>query len=111
MTLDVSETLFSIGAAMNVCSYDAGLRASGRLRQQVRNEVAQAVERSPAARTARNELCRFYQDHRQAEPSLDLAQFVTLALNLGPPPNFDLLRREADLPPDAAYVTGVLPLL
>jgi len=111
LTLDVSEVLFSVGAAMNACGYDVELRSSEPVRQQVRGEVAQAVGRTEGARASRDELCRFYGDHRQPDPALDLAQYVTLALNLGVPPQFDLLRREADLPPDAAYVVGVLPPL
>ncbi|MBZ5646233.1 MAG: tetratricopeptide repeat protein [Acidobacteriia bacterium] len=98
-------------AAINACSYDAELRASEPLRQHVRGEVAQAVERSGAARATRDELCRFYKDHQQPDPGLDLAQYVSLALNLGAPPRFDLLRRESDLPPDAAYVLGMVPIL
>ncbi len=111
LTLDDSEVLFSLGAAMNACGYDVELRSSEPVRQQVRGEVAQALARSAAARDSRDELCRFYNDHHQPDPALDLAQYVTLALNLGPPPQFDLLRREADLPPDAAYIAGVRPLL
>ena len=111
LTLDVSETLFSVGAAMNACGYDADLRSSEPLRQQVRNDVSQAIQRSPKGRSAADELCHFYLDHRQADAARDLAQYVTLALNLGAPPQFDLQRREADIPPDGAYVLGVLPLL
>ena len=111
LTLDVSDTLFSMGAALNACGYDTDLRGSDPLRQQVRTDVAQSVAHSAAARVARDGLCRFYKDHQQPDPALDLAQYLTLALNLGPPPQFDLQRREADLPPDAAYVAGVVPLL
>lgn len=100
-----------MGAALNACGYDIELRSSEPVRQQIRAELAQAVERSEAARASRDEICRFYKDHQQPDPSLNLAQYVTLALNLGAPPQFDLLRREADLPPDAAYVAGVIPLL
>ncbi len=96
---------------MNACGYDADLRSSEPLRQQLRAEVGQAAQSSPAARSALDELCRFYLDHRQPDPGRDLAQYVTLALNLGAPPRFDLQRRESDLPPDGAYVLGVLPLL
>jgi tetratricopeptide (TPR) repeat protein len=96
---------------MNACGYDAGLRSSEPMRQQVRAEVAQAAQSSPAARSARDEICRFYLDHRQPDPGRDLAQYVTLALNLGAPPQFDLQRRESDLPPDGAYVLGFIPLL
>ncbi len=96
---------------MNACGYDAGLRSSDPLRQQSRADVAQAVQSSPAARSARDEICRFYLDHRQNDPGRDLAQYITLALNLGAPPQFDLQRRESDLPPDGAYVLGFVPLL
>ncbi len=96
---------------MNACGYDADLRSSEPLRQQIRADLAQAAQSSPAARSARDELCRFIADHHQPDPARELAQYVTLALNLGPPPQFDLQRREADLPPDGAYVLGVLPLL
>ena len=40
-----------------------------------------------------------------------LAQYVSLALNLGDPPNFPPKYQEADLPPDASYVLGFVPLL
>ncbi len=111
LTLDVNQTLFSVAAAINACGYDSDLRSSDPVRRQVRGEIAQAAELSSQARVAREDLCRFYKDHRQPDPALDLAQYVSLALNLGDPPRFDLLRREYDLPPDAAYVTGIVPLL
>ena len=110
-TLDVNETLFTVAAAMNACGYDADLRDSDVVRQHVRSEIAEAVGRSDAARASRDELCRFYKDHQQPDQARDLAQYVTLALNLGAPPQFDMLRRESDIPPDGAYVLGIVPLL
>ena len=50
-------------------------------------------------------------DHRQAEPSRDLAQYVSLALNLNDPPDLSPKIRESDLPPDSVYVLGAVPLL
>ncbi len=44
-------------------------------------------------------------------PAHQLAQYVSLALNLGDPPNFVPKFQEADLPPDASYVLGFVPLL
>lgn len=110
-TLDVSETLFSVAAAMNACGYDAELRDSDVVRQHVRAEIAEAVGKSDVARATRDEMCRFYRDHQQPDSARDLAQYVSLALNVGPPPNFDMLRRESDVPPDGAYVLGLVPLL
>jgi hypothetical protein len=110
-SLEVSETLFSVLAAINSCGYDQGLAASGRLRAQVRAEVARAVEASPQATEARGQLCHFYRDHQQADPGRELAQYVSLALSLGEPPGFVPTVKEADLPPDASYVLGIVPLL
>ena len=56
-------------------------------------------------------MCAFYRDHRQADSARDLAQYVSLALFLGEAPKFALKAREADLPPDASYVLGFVPLL
>jgi len=109
-TLDVSETLFSVVAAMNVCGYDEDLQGSSPIRLQVRAELVEAAKSSPVAAAA-SEMCRFYQDHRQGDGAHDLAQYVSLALNLGLPPDFAPKLAEADLPPDAAYVLGFVPLL
>ena len=111
LTLETSETLFSVLAAMNSCGYDQELAASDPLRLQIRKEVEEAVNASEAAQQARDQLCRFYHDHQQADAARDLAQYVSLALYLSDPPKFSTILKEADLPPDAAYVLGFIPLL
>ena len=109
-TLDVSETLFSVVAAMNVCGYDQELQSSSPIRMEVRADMVEA-SKSPAAAAAAREMCRFYRDHQQGDAAHDLAQYVSLALNLGPPPEFAPKLPESDLPPDAGYVLGFVPLL
>ena len=102
-SIDVSETLFSVVSAMNVCGYDQELSSSSPIRMQVRADLVEA-SKLPHAAAAANEMCRFYQDHRQGDAAHDLAQYVSLALSLGPAPGFEPKLKEADLPPDAAYV-------
>jgi tetratricopeptide (TPR) repeat protein len=97
--------------AVNACGYDQDLAGSAPLRTTVRSEVARAINASPQAAATAATLCRFYKDHQQAEASRDLAQYVSLALNLGSPPSFALLLKQSDLPPDAAFVAGFPPLL
>ena len=109
-TIDVSETLFSVVAAMNVCGYDQELQASSPIRMQVRADLVEA-SRLPNAAAAAKEMCHFYQDHRQGDMAHDLAQYVSLALNLGQPPDFAPKVKESDMPPDAAYVLGFVPVL
>ena len=111
VSLETSETLFSVVTAMNSCGYDQDLAASEPIRAQVRNEVMAALRASEAARTAHTQMCGFYRDHQQPDASRDLSHYISLALYLGAPPAFDLSIREADLPPDAGRVLGFVPLL
>ena len=109
-TLDVSETIFSVLSAVNVCGYDQELSTSSPIRVEVRNDLV-AASTSPEAADAAKKMCAFYQQHRPADLGRRLAQYLSLALNLGDPPNFTPKFQEADLPPDASYVLGFVPLL
>jgi hypothetical protein len=111
VTLETSESLFSVLAGINACGYDQELSASDPLRMRVRAEVASAVQASASAAAAHKQLCAFYRDHLQPDASRTYAQYISLALNLDEPPGFQLKVREADLPPDAYYVLGFVPLL
>jgi hypothetical protein len=108
-TLEANETLFGVTAAISHCGY--GGDSGDEVRREVLADIARAVEASPAAQQASAEMCGFYRDHKQADRSRDLAQYVSLALNMGEPPQYELKLKEADLPPDANYVLGLIPLL
>ncbi|MDP9267994.1 MAG: tetratricopeptide repeat protein [Acidobacteriota bacterium] len=109
--LDVSETVFATLAALNACGYDADLSDSDPLRAQIRAEVAQSVARSPEAQTAQQRICVFYKDHTPPDTSRNHSQYISLALYLSEPPKFEIIVRESELPPDAAFVQGFVPLL
>jgi tetratricopeptide (TPR) repeat protein len=109
-SLDVSETLFSVVAAMNVCGYDAELSSSSPIRMEVRADLAEA-NKAPEAASALQKMCRFYHDHQQSDSAQNLAQYVSLALNLGNPPDFTPKLPESDMPPDSTYVLGFVPVL
>ena len=111
VALDTSETLFTVLTAINVCGYDSELSSSDPLRSQIRYEVTKASETFDQARDETKLLCDFYHDHQQPESSRTLAQYVSLALVLGPPPEFTSKVKEADFPPDAAQVAGIVPIL
>jgi tetratricopeptide (TPR) repeat protein len=109
--LDTNESVFATFAALNACGYDADLANSDPLRAQIRSEIAANVSRSPEAQVAQQRVCTFYSDHHQPDSGRDIAQYVSLALYLTDAPKFNLATREADLPPDAAYVLGFLPVM
>lgn len=110
VSLDVSETLFSTIAAINVCGYDSELQSSLPVRAEVRADLVEA-SKSPDAAKAAERICQFYRDHLLKDGAHDLAQYVSLALSTGPPPDFTLKSKEADMPPDSIFVLGFVPLL
>lgn len=108
ISLGSSEPLFSVMAAINACGYDAGLSQSLPLRQKIRGEVLRAAQSEPA-QSALRQMCGFYEDHQQGDDSRTLSNYVSLALNMEDGPK--LRTPESDLPPDAIFVLGFLPLL
>ena len=82
-TLDTSETLFTILAAMNTCGYDQELSASDPIRKQVRGEISRAAHESHDALEATNLMCQYYHEHVRPDSARELAQYISLALYLG----------------------------
>ena len=111
VSLESSETLFTVLTAINTCGYDQELNASDPLRMQIRSEVAKAVQDTPGAQDAIAPLCAFYREHQATDPSRDLAPYVSLALYLGEAPTFTPKAKQAELPPDAVAVAGIVPFL
>ena len=109
--LENSETVFAVLSAINNCGYDAGLTASDPVRMAVRREVGAGLESSAPAKAASDSLCAFYHDHQQGTDARTLSSYISLALYLNPPPALTLKVKEADLPPDASGVLGLVPLL
>jgi tetratricopeptide (TPR) repeat protein len=111
VSLETSETLFTVLTAINTCGYDQELSISDPLRTQIRSEVAKAVENTAGAQEVIAPMCLFYRQHQASEPSRDLSQYVSLALYLEEPPAFALKVKLAEMPPDAQTVAGMAPLM
>jgi hypothetical protein len=109
--LENSETLFAVLTAINNCGYDAGLTASDPVRMAVRREFGGKIESSEQAKAASDSLCAFFHDHQQGSDARTLSSYISLALYLNPPPALTPRVKEADLPPDASGVLGMVPLL
>jgi hypothetical protein len=111
ITLETSEPLFYIAVALNTCGYDNDLASSSPVRLKIRQEIDAEVAASAAARTSRDALCTYVRQHTLADGSLNLAQYVSLAVYLSPPPELTPTVDETELPPDSTQVVNVLPLL
>lgn len=111
VSLDTSETLFTVLTAINACGYDQELDSSLPVRRAVRSEVAKQIAASEETAAVTRELCSFYQEHQQQDASRELSQYISLALVLDAPPNFPPRAKEAEIPPDAARLLPITPLL
>lgn len=105
VTINSNEQLFCVMAALNVAGYDSGLfvNTGDDARQSVRDVLAR--KNIPV----RAELARFYEAHRVQ--GNNLSQYISLALILGPPPEFSFTFSPQDLPLDASGLKGFVPLL
>jgi tetratricopeptide (TPR) repeat protein len=111
VTLETSEPLFQMAAALNACGYDADLDHSAPVRAEVRADINAALQQSEDARKSRDALCDYIAGHRLTDSGLGIGQYVSLALYLSPAPELTPNVDETELPPQAAQVVNVLPLL
>ncbi len=111
ITLETSEPLFYIATALNACGYDTDLSSSQPVRAEIRAEVDAAVAESALVRQSKEKLCNYIEEHRLNDHSREIAQYVSLALYVGPPPALQPTADETDMPPDALQVVNMLPLL
>lgn len=107
ISLEISEVMFDVMAALNTCGYNEGLSISDPLRQKVRDDIDEALEQSAAARDSRDRLCSFIHSHTMNGVSINLAAYISLALYLTPPPSLTTNVAASDLPPDAATLVGL----
>jgi tetratricopeptide (TPR) repeat protein len=111
VTLETSEPLFQMAAALNACGYDADLEHSAPVRSEVRADINAALQQSEDARKSRDALCEYIAQHQLANSGLAVGQYVSLALYLSPAPDLIPNVDETELPPQAAQVVNILPLL
>ena len=100
-----------MASALNACGYDDGLDDGSPVRKRVREEMNQALARSEDARKARDRMCLFIAQHRMTGTERDVAQYISLALYLTPPPELETSAELAEMPPDSTQVVELLPLL
>jgi tetratricopeptide (TPR) repeat protein len=111
ISLVSSEPVFLMAAALNACGYDEGLEESSPVRKKVRDEMNQALGVSEAARNKRDKLCLYIAQHRITGTERDIAQYLSLALYLTPPPELETSVELAEMPPDSTQVVEIVPLL
>jgi tetratricopeptide (TPR) repeat protein len=105
--LDASPALFTVLAALNASGFDAELNSPNNhpLRMAVRNQLAQ--KNLPSIQALRT----FFENHRQTTPTAELSQYISYALVVDGPPNFEYRVRAVEIPPDVVPLEGLSTLL
>jgi tetratricopeptide (TPR) repeat protein len=111
ISLTNAEPVFVMAAALNMCGYDEGLESSAPVRKQVREEIDKALAASEDARAKRDAVCLFIAQHKMTGTELDVAQYISLALYLTPPPEMETTADLTEMPPDATQVAEIVPHL
>lgn len=105
--LDGNECVFTVLAAINAAGYDAEIDSPSNnpLRRAIREHLAgQKID-------SLFELKRFVRDHKQKDPTADLSQYLSYAISVDGPPLFAPRYLNNLMPPDAAQLEGLTPLL
>ena len=105
--LDASPTLFTVMAALNAVGYDVDLASPTNhpLRMAIRKALEQ--KKLPSLEPIR----AFFQPHRKKNDTLELSQYISWALSVSGPPNFEMRHRTVDTAPDALALADLGPLL
>ena len=111
ISLVSAEPVFVMAAALNACGYDDGLEESAPVRKRVRDEINLALAKSEDARNKRDHLCLYIAQHRMTGGVRDIAQYISLALYLTPPPELETAVELTEMPPDSTQVVEIVPLL
>ena len=111
ISLVSSEPVLLMAAALNACGYDEGLEESAPVRKRVRDEMSQALAKSEDARAKRDKVCLYIAQHRMTGTVKDIAQYISLALYLTPPPELETSAELTEMPPDSTQVVEIVPLL
>ena len=105
--LDGSQTLFTVLAAINAAGYDADLdsAANATLRKQVRDIIA--AKHLDSVET----LKKFFEAHHQSSADAELSQYISFALTLEGPPDFQYRMKPEEIPHDVRKLEGLNPLI
>ena len=101
--LDASPALFTVLAAINAAGYDADLdsNANSPIRKQLRDVIGAKHLESVDA------LKKFFATHKQANQIAELNQYISFALTLDGPPDFQSRMKPEEIPLDVRPMAGL----
>jgi hypothetical protein len=105
--VEASPQIFATMCALDAAGFDVDESTLGEMPQRLKLRASLLAMKDPAADAVRE----FYRQHALADPSEMLSHYITLALVMGPPPQFKFAGDEQSLPPGALEIREFQPLL
>jgi tetratricopeptide (TPR) repeat protein len=105
--LDASQALFTVLAAINAAGYDVDLdsNANSPVRKQIRDLIA--AQHPDSVETLR----KFFVTHRQQNQTNALNQYISFALTIDGPPDFQSRLKPEEIPLDVRPLAGLDQLI
>ncbi len=107
INVEVSPQIFSVMCALDAAGFDVDESTLGEMPQRLALRSYLLKMNDPAADAIRE----FYRQHALADPAEMLSRYITLALVVGPPPEFKFQGTQETLPPDVLGIQRFQPLL
>jgi tetratricopeptide (TPR) repeat protein len=107
INVEASPQIFSVMCALDAAGFDVDESTLGEMPQRLALRSYLLTMKDPSAEAVRE----YYRQHAVEDPAENLSRYVTLALVVGPPPDFKFLGDEQSLPPGALSIQGFQPLL
>lgn len=107
INVEASQQIFATMCALDAAGFGVDESTLSDMPQRLKLRASLLAMKGPAAVAVRD----FYRQHALADSSEMLSQYITLALVMGPPPDFKFLGDPESLPPDALGIQGFQPLL
>ena len=107
ISVQISEQVFATMCALDAAGFDADTSTLSEMpaRRALRDVLLEL--HGPATEEVRS----FYKEHAFADPAETLSRYITFALAIGAPPQFDFQFKREELPPDVLALDGFQPIL
>ncbi len=107
VSVDSSRQLFAVMCALDAAGYVSGASATDDTPGRIQLRKHMLAQQGPAVAALR----KYYTEHALGDSGANFSRFVSFALVVGPPPDFQFELRRDDLPPEALTLEGFNPIL
>jgi tetratricopeptide (TPR) repeat protein len=107
VSVEANQQIFTIMCALDAAGFDAAQSTIAEMPARIALREELLKMQGPAIDAVR----QFYRDNAFNDPAETLSRYITLALNVGPPPDFAYQVEHEQLPPDVLSIENFQKLL